>query len=128
MKKYASVKAYLADVPPEQRGELDRLRQAISSAAPAATEGISYQMPAFKENGRAIVCYAAFRDHCSLFPMSMSVFEEYGDELEPFRTGKGTLRTTAEHKLPASIIKKIVKARRAENAARIQRAVRKPKK
>jgi uncharacterized protein YdhG (YjbR/CyaY superfamily) len=118
MKKYASVKAYLADVPPEQRPELDRIREAIRSAAPEATEGISYQMTAFIEDGRAIVCYAAFKDHCSLFPMGMSVLDEYADEVEPFRTGKGTLQSTEDHKLPATLIKKIVKARRAENAAR----------
>jgi uncharacterized protein YdhG (YjbR/CyaY superfamily) len=121
VKKYASVKAYLADVPPEQRPELDRIRKAIGAAAPEATEGISYQMPAFIEDGRAIVCYAAFKDHCSLFPMGMSVFDRYGDELAPFRTGKGTLRSTGDHKLPAALIKKIVKARRAENASRKRR-------
>ena len=118
MKKYSSVKAYLADVPPEQRPAVDRLRKAISSAAPEATEGISYQMPAFKENGRAIVCYAAFKDHCSLFPMSGAVLDRFAAEVESYRKGKGTLWSTDEHPLPVPLIKKIVKARREELGSR----------
>jgi uncharacterized protein YdhG (YjbR/CyaY superfamily) len=112
-----SVDDYLAAVPKEQRQALEKLRSQIRAAAPDATEAISYQMPAFKQDGRFLVSYAAFRDHLSLFPASYAVMELFGDELKPFFSGKGTLRFTAEKPIPAALVKKIVKARLREVAA-----------
>jgi len=114
----ASVEDYLAALPKGSRAALEKLRKTIKAAAPGATETISYQMPAFKEHGRLLVSYAAFKDHCSLFPMSMKVIEAHGEELEPYHTRKGTIRFTADEPLPAALVKKIVRARIAENAAR----------
>jgi uncharacterized protein YdhG (YjbR/CyaY superfamily) len=65
-----SVEGYLAALPEEQRDALEKLRKTIRVAAPTATETISYQMPAFKQDGRFLVSYAAFKDHCSLYPAS----------------------------------------------------------
>ena len=114
----ASVEDYLASLPEGSRAALEKLRKTIKAAAPGATETISYQMPAFKEHGRLLVSYAAFKDHCSLFPMSMKVIEANGEELEPYHTGKGTIRFTADEPLPMALVKKIIKARIEENAAR----------
>ena len=105
---------YLAVLPAGQRAALEKLRQQIHAAAPEATEAISYRMPAFKERGRILVYFAAFKDHCSFFPASGAVMEELGDELEPYFAGKGTLRFTVEHPIPARLVRKIVKLRRAE--------------
>jgi uncharacterized protein YdhG (YjbR/CyaY superfamily) len=74
-------------------------------------------MPTFKENGRFLVSYAAFKDHCSLFPASKAVMEAYGEELKPYFSGKGTLRFHADKPIPAALVKKIVKTRIEENAA-----------
>src|SRR5204862_2572004 len=99
------------------RAALEKLRKTIKAAALQATETISYQMPAFKKQGRFLVSYAAFKDHCSFFPASLAVMEALGDELQPFRAGKGTLRFTPDNPIPTALVRKIVKARIAEHAA-----------
>ncbi len=115
------VEGYLAALPERQRTALEELRRTIRSAAPGATEGISYQMPAFKQEGRSIVSYAAFKDHCSLFPMSTAVLDSLAEELAPFRSGKGTLRFQPDTPLPATLVTRIVEARLAELSARDRR-------
>src|SRR3989304_2625508 len=118
-----TVEDYMAALPEESRAALERLREMIKAAAPEATETISYQMPAFKDHGRSLVAYAAFKDHCSLFPMSKAVIEARREELKPYLTGKGTLRFQADKPLPApaALVRKLVKARLAENAAHRRR-------
>jgi uncharacterized protein YdhG (YjbR/CyaY superfamily) len=113
-----SVEDYLAALPEEQRIALEEVRKTIRAAAPTATETISYQMPAFKQDGRFLVSYAAFKDHCSLYPASYAVMETLGDELQPYFSGKGTLRFQADEPIPAVLVEKIVKLRLGENAAR----------
>jgi Uncharacterized conserved protein len=103
-----SVEDYLAALPEEQRIALEKLRKTIRAVAPKATETISYQMPAFKQDGRFLVSYAAFKDHCSLYPASYAVMEALGDDLEPYFSGKGTLRFQADRPIPAALVKKIV--------------------
>jgi Domain of unknown function (DU1801) len=84
MDKPNSVEDYLAALPDDARAALEKLRKTISVAAPMATEGISYGIPAFKHRG-ALVWYAAFKDHCSFFPMSPKVIEEHEEELKSYR-------------------------------------------
>ncbi len=114
----ASVEGYLAALPTGSRAALEELRTTIRAAAPEATEAISYGMPAFRDHGRLLVAYAAFKDHCSLFPASGTVREALGRELEPYFTGKGTIRFRADEPLPVAFVHKVVRARLAENAAR----------
>ncbi len=116
-----SVEGYFAALPSEQRAALETLRETIRAAAPTATEAISYQMPAFKYEGRGLVSYAAFKDHYSLFPMSLQVMADYETELRSFVSGKGTIRFTAEKPLPAALVRKIVKARMQEIDAKKRR-------
>jgi len=75
-------------------------------------------MPAFEQDGRFLVSYAAFKDHCSLYPASTAVMEALGEDLEPYFSGKGTLRFRADEPIPAALVKKIVELRLEENAAR----------
>src|SRR6476469_7940189 len=98
-----SVQDYLGAPAGEQRAALEKLRKTIKQTAPKATETISYQMPAFKQDGRFLVSYAAFKDHCSLYPASYAVMEALGDELEPYFSGKGTLRFQAEKPIPTAL-------------------------
>jgi uncharacterized protein YdhG (YjbR/CyaY superfamily) len=113
----ASVEEYLSALPAEPRTALEQLRATIKTAAPQATEAISYQMPAFKDQGRFLVSYAAFKDHCSLFPATQAVRDRLGKELEPYLSGKGTIRFAAEEPLRATLVKAIVEIRLEENAA-----------
>jgi uncharacterized protein YdhG (YjbR/CyaY superfamily) len=74
-------------------------------------------MPTFQQDGRFLVSYAAFKDHCSLFPASTAVMEALGEELKPYVSGKGTLRFTTERPIPAALVKRIVELRLQEVAA-----------
>ena len=93
------------------------MRGAIRSAVPReATETISYRIPAFKHHG-ILVWFAAFSDHCSLFPTA-AVIEAFKEELKGFSTSKGTIHFPLNRPLPVALIKKIVKARVAELEAK----------
>jgi uncharacterized protein YdhG (YjbR/CyaY superfamily) len=116
-----SVEAYLAALPEESRVVLEKLRETIKAAAPEATETIAYQMPAFRDHGRFLVSYAAFKDHCSLFPASQAVMEAHGEALKPYFSGKGTLRFRPDKPIPAALVERIVRTRLQENAARRRR-------
>lgn len=118
MKPAKTVEEYLAGVPEAARLTLEKVRQRLRAVLPGATEGLSYSMPAFKQDGKALVAYAAFKNHCSLFPMSGAVFAKLADELKDYKTSKGTLQFPIGKPLPAALIKKIVKTRLAELAAK----------
>lgn len=113
-----TVDGYMAGVPEPHRRALEKVRKAIAAAVPQGTEAISWQMPSFKYRGRALVGYAAFKDHCSLFPMSGAVVERFADGSAAFSTSKGTIRFDPTRPLPASLVKEMVKARIAEVDAR----------
>ncbi|HYZ10430.1 MAG TPA: DUF1801 domain-containing protein [Actinomycetota bacterium] len=102
---------YLAKVPQDARAALEELRATIRKAAPTATEGFSYGIPAFRLEGRPLVSYAALKNHCSFFPMSPAVIEAHREELEPYDTAKGTIRFTPDRPIPAALVRKLVKAR-----------------
>ena len=123
MKKSSSgppkdIDEYLANVPEPARSTLNKIRSTIRSAAPAeATEAISYGMPAFKYKG-SLMAFAAFSKHCSLFPMNSSLIKTYQKELEGFETSKGTIHFPVDKPLPAALLKRLVKARVAEQDQR----------
>ena len=100
------------------RTTLNKMRAIILSAAPAeTTEAISYGIPTFKYKG-SLVAIAAFKNHCSLFPMGSSVLEPMKDEIKEFQVSKGTLRFPVDKPMPATLVKKIVRLRAAQNEAR----------
>lgn len=112
---------YLASVPEPARSTLNKVRAAIRSAAPPeATEGISYRIPTFRYKG-GLVAFAAFSKHCSLFPMSLSVMAAFKNELKDFQVSKGTIRFPVDKPLPAALVKKLVKARVAQNEQKKKR-------
>ena len=105
----ATPDAYLAGVEEGARATLEKLRKSIKSAIPRATEVISYGIPTFKLDGKMVASYAAFKGHCSFFPGA--VIREFEDELKAYETSKGTIRFPIGKPLPASLVKKILKAR-----------------
>lgn len=110
----ADVDAYLTSVPAEKRAALQNLRKAIRAAAPDAEEGFSYGLPAFRLDGRPLVCYGASKNHCSFFPMSPAVIRAHAAALKGYDLSKGTIRFLTEKPLPAALVRKLVKARLAE--------------
>ena len=112
------IDATLAALPADQRAALQALRQTIAAAARGADESISYGMPAVRYHGRALVSYAAFKAHCSFFPMSSTLIETHRDELAGFATTKGTLRFTPGHPLPSDLVQRMVRERMAQIDAR----------
>jgi len=107
------VDEYVARVPQPAHDVIQKMRAAIRSALPReATETISYGIPAFRLK-KVVVWFAAFSDHCSLFPTG-AVIEKFKGELQGFLTSKGTIQFPSEKRLPIALIKKIVKARAAQ--------------
>jgi len=114
--KRLTIDEYLAALSDDKRAALERLRKTIRAAAPKAEECISYQLPAFRLDGRMLVAFGARANHCAFYPMSPSTVEAHKDELKNYDTSKGTIRFQADSPLPATLVRKLVKARIAENA------------
>ena len=115
--KAKAIDEYLAALSDDKRAALEKLRKTIRAAAPEAEECISYQLPAFRLNGM-LVAFGATANHCAFYTMSASTLAAHKDELEDYDTSKGTIRFQADNPLPAALVRKLVKARIAENAAR----------
>jgi uncharacterized protein YdhG (YjbR/CyaY superfamily) len=116
--KVRTIDDYLAALSDDKRKALERLRKTIHSVAPEAEECISYQLAAFRLHGKPLVAFGATATHCAFYPMSGTTVEAHRDELRKYDTSKGTIRFTAADPLPAALVRKLVKARMAENAAR----------
>ena len=114
--KPTTIDEYLARLDSVQRAALEKLRQTIKSAAPKAEECISYSMPAFRLNG-ILVGFAAKQNHCALYPFNGTTVKAFKKELEGYETSMGAIRFHPDTPLPTSLVRKIVKARIAENAA-----------
>jgi uncharacterized protein YdhG (YjbR/CyaY superfamily) len=108
---------YLAAVPEDARVSLSKLRETIRAIVPDATEAISYQIPIFKYRGRGLVGFSASKDHCTFQVMSPAVVEAHRKDLQRYELGKGSVQFPAGTTLPAALVKKLVKARIAENEA-----------
>ena len=114
MKKPETIDEYLADLSAENRAALQKVRRAVHAAAPGAEECISYGMPAFRLKGKLIAGFKAARDHCSFHPMSGDTVAALKADLGGYETSRGTIRFDARTGLPATLIRKLVKARMSE--------------
>jgi uncharacterized protein YdhG (YjbR/CyaY superfamily) len=114
--KPRTIDEYLAPLSSEKRGALEKLRRAIKAAAPKAEECISYGIPAFRLGGRTLAWFGASANHCSFYPGG--TVAAYKRELAAYDTSKGTIRFQAGRPLPATLVRKIVKTRIAERAAK----------
>ena len=113
MAKPRTIDEYLAALSNDKRAALERLRRIIRAAAPSAEECISYGLPAFRLDGKGIACFGAAANHCAIY----GAVGAHKDELEAFDTSKGTIRFQPDDPLPATLVRKLVKARIAKNAA-----------
>jgi len=115
--KPQTIDEYLAPLSDEQRAALEKLRRDIKAAAPKAEECISYDIPGFRLGGRLLVSFGAAKNHCAFYPGAFPI-EVHKDELKAYKTSKGTIRFQADSPLPAPLVRKLVKARIAEYAAK----------
>jgi uncharacterized protein YdhG (YjbR/CyaY superfamily) len=120
MNEPTTVDEYMATLPADRREVMELMRATIKSAAPDATEVITYKMPGFKSHGQFLVSYDAYKNHYSLFPGGSAV-EELGDRVAPYMAGRGTIRFPANQPIPMDLVRDIVKLRLAATAARGRR-------
>jgi uncharacterized protein YdhG (YjbR/CyaY superfamily) len=113
--KAHTIDEYLAGLSPENRAALQKVRRAVHAAAPGAEECISYGMPAFRLNGKLIAGFQASAHHCSFHPMSGDTVAALEADLAGYETSRGTIRFPARNGLPATLVRKLVKTRIAEN-------------
>jgi uncharacterized protein YdhG (YjbR/CyaY superfamily) len=113
--KPTTIDEYLASVTADHRAALQKLWQTIHAAAPETEECISYGIPAFRLNGRSLVFFGAWANHCSFYPGSSKTLKNFRHDLKGFRITKGTIRFSPDNPLPSALVKKLVKARIAEH-------------
>jgi uncharacterized protein YdhG (YjbR/CyaY superfamily) len=112
--KPKTIDEYLAALGADKRAALEKLRKTIRAIAPKAEEYITYQIPAFRLNGKPLVGFGASAKHCAFYPMSAATVEAHKDELKGYDTSKGTIRFQADKPLPAALVRKLVRARIAD--------------
>ena len=115
---FKSVDDYMAAQPPAARRVLERVRATIRKALPGAQEVISYQIPTFKLNGRAVIYFAGWSEHFSLYPAIGRVQAAFKDDLRPYEVSKGTIRFTLSGRIPLKLIERIARFRAKEIAGK----------
>ncbi|MBK8847446.1 MAG: DUF1801 domain-containing protein [Bacteroidetes bacterium] len=104
--KINTVDEYIAQMPESQKFMLESIRSIIKSAAPMATEVISYQMPAYKLH-TVLVYFASNKNHVGFYPTNKPI-EIFKEQLKNYKTSKGAIQFPLNQKLPVTLIKKIV--------------------
>src|SRR3954468_2819214 len=117
--KPKTIDEYLGALSEDMRAALAKLRKSIKAAAPQAEECISYGLAAFRLNGKPLVAFGATANHCAFYPMSSATVAAHQEELAAYDTSKGTIRFPADRPLPAALVRKLVKARIAENDGQV---------
>jgi uncharacterized protein YdhG (YjbR/CyaY superfamily) len=109
--QFKSITDYIAAKPRPMQAILKRVRRAIRKAIPKAEEGISYQIPTYKQDGTYVIYFAGWKEHYSLYPIHESLVAAFKDELADCKTSKGTLRFPLSKPVPSDLIERIVRFR-----------------
>ena len=107
---FLSVDEYIKTFPKDVQRILEKMRETVKKAVPGVVEGISYQMPTFKLNGKALVYFAAFKSHIGFYPIPSGV-EPFKKELSPYKKGKGSVQFPMDQPMPYDLVKRIVRFR-----------------
>ena len=111
-----TVDEYIAASRADVRPVLRKIRQVIRNAAPDAVEVISYGVPAFRQDDRILVYFAAFTHHIGLYPpVSDPALKKV---VAPYAGPKGNLRFALDRPIPYPLIRRIVRSRLERNRAR----------
>ena len=119
-KRFGSVREYIASKPKEARAVLEQVRRAIRKAVPASEEGLTYQIPVYKLNGVAVLYFAGWKAHYSLYPASDALVATFARELAPYKRSKGTIRLPLSEPVPVRLIERIARFRARQLTAREQ--------
>jgi uncharacterized protein YdhG (YjbR/CyaY superfamily) len=114
-RKPKTIDEYLAGVSADQQIALEKLRKTIHAVEPKVEECISYGIPAFRLNGRSLVFFGAWANHCSFYPGSSATLRKFQSDLKGFQISKGTIRFSPDNPLPLALVKKLVNARIAQD-------------
>ena len=125
---FTSVDEYIASQPEASQRALKRVRSTIRKALPGAEEAISYQIPTYKLNGRAVLYFAGWKQHYSLYPSTARVVAAFKDDLASYEVNKGTIRFPLSQAVPVKLIEGIAKVRAKEVAVREKAKAAAPKK
>ena len=117
---FKSVDEYIATHPEKVQAVLRRVRGTIRKAVPSAEEMISYQIPAYKLQGSAVIYFAGWKEHYSLYPASERLVKTFKDELAPYKVSKGTIRFPLSEPVPVKLIEGVAKFRAKETADRVK--------
>lgn len=112
--KPTTIDEYLAKVTGPRKTALARLRKTIRSIVPDAEECISYSIPAFRLDGQIVAGFCAHRTGCSYVPFSGSTLKTVARFVRHYDQTKGSLHFTTDHPLPATLVRRLIKARIAE--------------
>lgn len=112
------LRQYFAALPPPARRRMKEIRAIVKSIAPTATETFSYRIPGFRLDGKVFVYYAAFKEHCSLYPMGDRIRRAHAASLKEYKTSKGTIQFPLDQPLPVALVKRLIRARAAEVRSR----------
>jgi len=115
---FKSIDEYLAKQPEEVRPVLQRVRGVLGKALRGADEAISYQIPAFRQNGCTVIYFAGWKRHYSLYPATQVVLAAFESELRSYEVSKGTIRFPLSAPVPAKLIAGIAKCRAREERDR----------
>jgi len=113
---FRSVDHYIASRPEATQTVLKRVRSIIRKALPAAEEVISYQIPAYKLPGGAVIYFAGWKQHYSIYPATAPLVKAFKTELARCELSKGTIRFPLCETVPAKLIERIAKFRAKEVA------------
>jgi uncharacterized protein YdhG (YjbR/CyaY superfamily) len=111
--QYTTIDEYIRSFPWDIQSILEKLRQAIREAAPESVEVISYNMPAFKQNG-ILVYFAAHKNHIGLYPTASGIVA-FKAELAPYKWSKGAVQLPLDKPIPLELVGRIVTFRVREN-------------
>lgn len=120
MDEFETVDDYIKSFPEEVQSKLRQIRTVIRANAPKAVESLSYGMPAYKENGRILVYFAAYKNHIGFYA-TPSGHEEFRKELSSYKKGKGSVQFPLDQPIPYDLIGRIVEFRLEENRLRLKR-------
>ena len=114
MAQDSPIDAYRAVLPADQHEALQRLRAQVVRLVPDVVETISYEMPAFMIHGRPLLWFAAWKNHCSIYPPSDAFVAAHAEALRGYRRTRGSLHFTPEAPLPETLLEHLVRQRLAD--------------